>query len=63
MISHDPGKKKIRLSKQIQKKHKQIEDIREKRKHHRIDDRHFLIKKKRIEGQIQSIQMKIDKIN
>ena len=63
MISQESDKKKIRLTKQIQKKQRQIEDIREKRKHHQIDDHHFLSKKKRIENQIQSIKLKIDKMN
>ena len=51
-----------KLTKQIDKKQRQIEEMRMKRKHHELDDAKFPMKKRRIESQIQNIKIKIEGI-
>ena len=64
MNPNESSNKKIeKLSKRINKKHRQIEKMRTKRKHHQIEDHKFLTKKRRLEDQIQSIRLKIDVMN
>lgn len=64
MKKSEPVNRKIeKLSKKLDKKQKIIEDIRKKRKQHQIDDHTFLSRKKRIEHQINKIQLKIDNQN
>jgi hypothetical protein len=48
-----------KLTRKLDKKQKMIEEMRNKRKQHQIDDHRFLSKKKKIEDQIQKIQLKI----
>ena len=64
MSHHEISNRKIeKLTKRMDKKQRQIEDMRTKRKHHELDDAKFLTKKRRIEQQIQTIKMKIDEMN
>jgi len=63
MNANELSNKKVeKLSKKINRKHRQIEKMRTKRKHHQMNYHKFLTKKRRMEDQIQSIRMKIDMI-